>query len=109
MASEQLEDAVLVSLPWTPTMSEFEALKDAIPKMDAEFDARKKAEQVEAAMKKMAEESEGKMNEMRQAFETALKRTNDFLVVTTNHVGELENRLKEQERYECCETDEARC
>ncbi|KAL5373866.1 hypothetical protein PMIN04_012686 [Paraphaeosphaeria minitans] len=78
-------------------MSEFEALRDAIPKMDAEFDSRKKVEQVEAVVKKMADEHEEKMNEMRQAFEKALRGTNDFLVITANHVEELQNRLKEQE------------
>lgn len=97
MASEY-DDAVLVSLPWTPTMSEFEALRDAIPKMDAEFDSCKKLEQVEAMVKKKADENEEKINEMRQAFEKTLRTTNDFLVITANHVGELQTRLKEQER-----------
>lgn len=97
MASEY-DDAVLVSLPWTPTMSEFEALRDAILKMDAEFDSCKKLEQVEAMVKKKADENEEKINEMRQAFEKTLRTTNDFLVITANHVGELQTRLKEQER-----------
>ncbi|KAF1971154.1 hypothetical protein BU23DRAFT_570150 [Bimuria novae-zelandiae CBS 107.79] len=79
-------------------MSEFEALRDAIPKMDAEFDSRKQVEQLEATVKKMADEHKDKMSEMRQTFETALERTNGFLVVTANHVEELQNRLKEQER-----------
>lgn len=90
-------------------MSEFEALRDAIPKMDAEFDSRKKVEQVEAMVNKIVDEHEDKTNKTRQAFETALRGTNDYLVITANHVEELQNRLKEQEQYECPCSSEALC
>ncbi|KAL5370999.1 hypothetical protein DPSP01_014548 [Paraphaeosphaeria sporulosa] len=67
--------------------------------MDAEFDSRKKVEQVEAMVKKMADDYKDQTNQMRQAFETTLRGTNDFLVITANHVEELQNRLKQQEQH----------
>ena len=98
MTSNEVDEGVMVSLPWTPTMSEFEALKEVVPKLDIEFEWRRKVEQLEAKVDGMKEGHENATKEMRQAFETALRNTNDFLVITANHVQELQNRLAEQER-----------
>ncbi|KAF2439141.1 hypothetical protein P171DRAFT_525680 [Karstenula rhodostoma CBS 690.94] len=97
MTSEYLDDGI-ISLPWTPTSSDLDELRDAIPQMDADFDTRKQIEQVEVSVNKANRELNDKISEMRQSFDKTQKQTNDYLIVVANHVQELHNRIEEQKQ-----------